>query len=163
MELFIMIVVGYVIYAVFANSEEKTEKNTSIVPINRLDECEIVEDSKAIVHNTYIQNNIYVQNNYGSGKLEGHTEKVWKRKGYSLKYGETYAYKHYGNEIFTEDQVKKQRQISTRSSYTKSRSSERNTYDGWLSLGYQVRKGSRAVGGSGNYAQFDRDQVAWVG
>ena len=54
--------------------------------------------------NYYTQNNVYIQNNYGI-KPEAHTERVWKRLGYEVRYGESYAYKYYGNEIYTEDQV----------------------------------------------------------
>jgi len=55
-------------------------------------------------NNYYTQNNIYIQNNYGT-KAEAHTKRVWKRLGYEVRYGERYAYKYYGNEIYMEDQV----------------------------------------------------------
>ena len=63
------------------------------------------------VNNCNIQQNIYVQNNnyYGKSSKAGsdHTAKVWKKLGYSVKYGERYAYKFYGNEIFSSQQVEK--------------------------------------------------------
>lgn len=69
------------------------------------------EPKKSVVNNFYIQKNTYVQqNNYynkSSEESKGHTEKVWKRLGYSIKYGESYAYKFYGNEIFKPNQVER--------------------------------------------------------
>jgi hypothetical protein len=156
MELFTVIIVGVILYAIFSQSEQKSKVNKPVVSVDDIGACEVLEEKKTIINNVYIQNNVYVQYNNYSSKSEAHTEAVWKRKGYSVKYGETYAYKHYGNEIFTEDQVTSQR-------YIRSRSMEIHTYDAWLDLGYQVRKGSRAIGGSGGYSTFDRDQVAWVG
>lgn len=60
--------------------------------------------SGATTQNYYTQNNVYIQNNYG-GKPEAHTSRVWRKLGYEVNYGESYAYKYYGNEIYTEDQV----------------------------------------------------------
>lgn len=69
------------------------------------------ESQKSVVNNIYIQKNTYVQqNNYNSNSPEeskGHTEKVWKRLGYRIKSGESYAYKFYGNEIFNPNQVER--------------------------------------------------------
>lgn len=65
------------------------------------------EPKKSTVNNYYTQKNTYVQqNNYYNNSSKGLTERVWKRLGYSIKYGEKYSYKFYGNEIFTPDQVK---------------------------------------------------------
>ena len=36
-----------------------------------------------------------------------HTIRVWKKLGYEVNYGESYLYKYYGNEIYTEEQVRK--------------------------------------------------------
>jgi len=66
---------------------------------------------ETIVNNYYTQNNVYVQqNNYyekPSQELSDHTAKIWKRLGYSIKHGETYSYKFYGNEIFKPNQVER--------------------------------------------------------
>lgn len=65
----------------------------------------------SVVNNYYVQQNIYVQQNYQHHKSsktnKDHSEKVWNELGYSVKRGETYAYKFYGNEIYTPDQVVK--------------------------------------------------------
>ena len=97
------------------------------------------------------------------GDVEAHTEKVWERKGYIVKHGESYAYKFYGNEIYTEDQVIRKTDLYRKKRYKKSRESEMNTYDDWQALGYQVRKGESAIGGHGENCIFSRDQVAWIG
>ena len=151
-------------------SRQKSQKNNTIVYDA---ECEIVEEEKHVVNNYYIQNNIYIQNNdNSSSKSKGHTARIWERKGYRVKYGETYAYKHYGNEVFTEDQVIKitndsyienKKYISEKKKSRKSRESETHTYDEWLELGYQVRRGERAISSSRRRYYFDREQVAWVG
>ena len=66
---------------------------------------------KNVVNNYYIQKNTYVQQNNYYNKSEeeskGHTEKVWKRLGCRVKYGESYTYKFYGNKIYNSDQVEK--------------------------------------------------------
>ncbi len=100
-----------------------------------------------------------------SNKSEGHTARVWEKMGYTVKYGETYAYKFYGNEIFTEDQVVKKGSnfYAEKKRFRKSRESETHTYDEWQELGYQVRRGERAISSSGWRYYFDRDQVAWIG
>jgi len=63
------------------------------------------------VNNYYVQNNVYIQQNNYHNKSEDenkdHSEKVWKRLGYKVKYGETYSYKFYGNEIFKPNQVER--------------------------------------------------------
>jgi len=70
-----------------------------------------IEKEPTIVNNYYTQNNIYVQQNNYHNKSEDerkdHSEKVWKRLGYKVKYGETYSYKFYGNEIFKPSQVER--------------------------------------------------------
>lgn len=80
-------------------------------PINNIKKETINVDEKIVVNNYYTQNNITIQqNNYSnsdSSKHTDHTERVWKRMGYRVKYGETYSYKHYGNEIYTPNQVEK--------------------------------------------------------
>lgn len=113
-------------------------------------------------------NNSYAEDYDGednSSKLEGHSKKVWERMGYKVKYGETYAYKFYGNEIFTSDQVVKKGNSShgEKKKFRRSRESEAHTYDEWQELGYQVRRGERAIYSSGRRYLFDRDQVVWVG
>ncbi len=149
-------------------SKQKSQKNNTIVYDA---ECEIVEE-KEVVNNYYIQNNIYIQNNdNSSSQSKGHTARVWERKGYRVKYGETYAYKHFGNEVFTVDQVIKitndsyienKKYIPEKKKSRKSRESETHTYDEWLELGYQVRRGERAISSSRRRYYFDREQVAWV-
>jgi hypothetical protein len=90
MELIVILFIVVVIYGFFQNEKTSLDK----------------KQTQSSVHNHYTQNNIYIQNNYGS-KPEAHTAKVWKRLGYKVNYGESYAYKYYGNEIYTEDQVRK--------------------------------------------------------
>ena len=96
----------------------------------------------------------------------GHSKSVWEKKGYRVRSGETYAYKYFGNEIYTKDQVIKKSSRSSygrKKSYTKARESESYTYDEWLELGYQVRKGEKTAYRSGGSYYFNRDQVAWIG
>ncbi len=83
---FIVFLVVIVIIVGYYQDKNNSEKNT--------------------IHNYNTQNNVYIQNNYGS-KPEAHTIRVWERLGYEMNYGEIYAYKYYGNEIYTEDQVRK--------------------------------------------------------
>jgi hypothetical protein len=64
----------------------------------------VTAKSRTTTQNYYTQNNVYIQNNY-VGKPEAHTSRVWERLDYKVNYGESYAYKYYGNEIYTEDQV----------------------------------------------------------
>ncbi len=90
MELLVVLFIIAALYGVFQN------KNTSLGK----------KQTQSSVHNHYTQNNVYIQNNYGS-KPEAHTIRVWERLGYEVSYGESYAYKYYGNEIYTEDQVRK--------------------------------------------------------
>jgi hypothetical protein len=113
--------------------------------------------------------NRYVEDFYdievdNSSKIEGHAERVWERMGYRVKYGETYAYKFYGNEIFTSDQVVKKVYSSHegKKRFRRSRESETHTYDEWQELGYQVRRGEKAYRFGGRY-YFSREQVAWIG
>jgi len=85
----------------------------------RDDYCLDERVERPAVHNHYTQN-IYVQqtNHYHTSSKDSkdHTAKVWKELGYSVKYGETYAYKFYGKEIFTHDQV--QRMAANRVKYS---------------------------------------------
>ena len=83
---------------------------------NNLDSYDttIIEDNDVkptVVNNYYVQNNVYIQqNNYhnkSKDENKDHSEKVWKRLGYKVKYGETYSYKFYGNEIFKPSQVER--------------------------------------------------------
>ena len=90
MELLVVLFIIAALYGVFQNG------NTSLGK----------KQMQSSVHNNYTQNNVYIQNNYGN-KPEAHTSKVWKRLGYEVSYGENYAYKYYGNEIYTEGQVRK--------------------------------------------------------
>lgn len=66
------------------------------------------DNDKNTITNIYIQQNtvnIQVNNNHSKKGSGGHTEQVWKKLGYKVKHGESYAYKHYGQEIYTKDQV----------------------------------------------------------
>jgi hypothetical protein len=65
---------------------------------------------KYIVNNYFVQNNVYAHYNPNSSSNDSskdHSKSVWERMGYRIKYGERYAYKMYGNEIFTPEQVEK--------------------------------------------------------
>lgn len=87
----------------------ETKKHKSYTPT--VDATIIKEEKPTVVNNYYTQNNVYIQqNNYrnkSTDENKGHSAKVWKRMGYKVRYGETYSYKFYGNEIFTPDQVER--------------------------------------------------------
>ena len=76
---------------------------------------EITEEktqSATIVNNYYVQNNIYIKQEKRSNansynELSDHSEKVWKRLGYKIKYGESCAYRMYGNAIYQPHQVER--------------------------------------------------------
>jgi len=92
---------------------DKSESNVSPKASSytkRDDYCLDERVERPVVHNHFTQN-IYVQqtNHYYTASKESkdHTAKVWKELGYSVKYGETYAYKFYGNEIYRPDQVER--------------------------------------------------------
>lgn len=127
MEVIFTILVIFVIYSLISekiseNLKKKNKEkkiNTPNFPINskenKLVDTEIVEDfqreSKTTINNYYTQNvylqkNIYTKDNDKENHGD-HSEKVWNRMGYRVKYGETYSYKHYGNYIFTPKQVEK--------------------------------------------------------
>jgi len=90
MELLVVLFIIAALYGVYQN------ENTSLGK----------KQTQSSVHNHYTQNNVYIQNNY-CYKPEAHTARVWKKLGYRVSHGESYAYKYYGNEIYTEDQVRK--------------------------------------------------------
>lgn len=61
-----------------------------------------------ITNNYYVQNTVNIQVNHhatSSEELKDHSEEVWERLGYRVIGGEDYAYKMYGREIYTPDQV----------------------------------------------------------
>ena len=66
------------------------------------------DNDKSTITNIYIQQNtfnIQVNNNNSKKGSGGHAKKGWKERGYRVKDGESYAYKHFGNEIYTQNQV----------------------------------------------------------
>jgi|GEM_PF-6808417 hypothetical protein len=170
MEFFWIILVVWLIWYALFSEDDITISDNKNSPSNNKKNCidiELIDDEpkkeKKVINNYYVQNNIYVNNS--SKKKEGHTYFKWKELGYQVKKGEVYTYKLYGHEVYTEDQVYKissRKSISYKSKkkYTKSRADELHTYDEWLDLGYQVRKGERKVSGSGANSKFSRDQVA---
>ncbi len=179
MEFIIFIIVVAVLFEYFQNKDKPTSQtensNLDSSRNNIVARSNFGQDAEptTVIHNHYTQNNVHIQNNY-SGKVEAHAEHVWEKLGFEVKYGESYAYKHFGNEIYTEDQVRRiTNQHNTRAltsqsygrkkSYTRSKESETHTYDRWMELGYQVRKGERCISKLGRSYYFDRDQVAWVG
>ena len=89
MEVIVVLIILALIYGAFQ------DKNSSVSK----------RQNKSSIHNHYTQTNIYVQNNFGT-KVEAHTSKVWKELGYEVIYGERYAYKYFGREIYTENQVR---------------------------------------------------------
>ena len=100
----------------FLNNQTNTKPTKSHTPksstsIKTYDYEEKNNETKNQTHtnNVYIQNNVYVniQQPKSSTSHTDHTEKVWNKLGYVVKNGETYAYKHYGNEIYRPDQVLK--------------------------------------------------------
>ena len=94
----------------------KSDKPKGSTPIKTYDYEEKNNETKNQPHtnNVYIQNNVYVNVHQpkSSTKHTDHTEKVWNQLGYVVKEGETYAYKHYGNAIYTPDQVVSKKSIS---------------------------------------------------
>jgi hypothetical protein len=82
-----------------------------VVPYNQDEQYKRNDSSdKYIVNNYFVQNNVYVHYNPNSSSNDSskdHSKSVWERMGYRIKYGERYAYKMYGNEIFTPEQVEK--------------------------------------------------------
>ena len=51
---------------------------------------------------------------------KGHTARVWRKKGYKIKAGETYSYKYYGNEVYTKNQVEKLSKLETKKKFNDS-------------------------------------------
>ena len=89
------------------NTDSQTTLNNELIVKDTLSKNNSYEkDTNTKIIN--IQNNTYIQqNNYNveSEELDDHTEKIWNKLGYQIQYGETYAYKMYGKEIFTPEQV----------------------------------------------------------
>jgi len=160
--------------SLYSKSSLQKDKNSSDIEIitkNSENKSYNTKEEK-IVNNFYVQNNSYTYNNNRSslnGK-GGHTYDKWQQLGYQVKSSEHYSYKHYGHEIFLEDQVVKLSDslplIDTYSkpkkTYKKARTSELHTYSEWMDLGYQVRKGQRKIKGNGSNALFSRNQVAMI-
>lgn len=126
MEFILFLIVGGIIYSVIENyfknnatpktdihRQENNLSNSNTKPAVKTEVAESKKETQTIINNYYTQNNIYVQqNNYtkkskSEDENKDHSEKVWKKLGYRVKGGETYAYKFYGNKIFTPDQVEK--------------------------------------------------------
>lgn len=88
--------------------EDQKQPNKTIYPkIN-----EEKTEPTTIVNNYYVQNNIYIKQEQTSkansyNELSDHSEKVWKRLGYKIKYGESYAYRMYGKAIYKPHQVER--------------------------------------------------------
>lgn len=84
-------------------------KSSTSVKTYDYDEKSNETKNQSHTNNVYIQNNVYVNVHQpkSSTKHTDHTEKVWNQLGYEVKDGETYAYKHYGNEIYRPNQVLK--------------------------------------------------------
>jgi len=94
--------------------------------IGEVDTSVETKEDTTTVNNFNIEQNTYIQQNnyYNSPKEQkSHSETVWMKLGYKVQYGETYAYKIYGREIFTPEQVIKigssQKQLSLESGLTK--------------------------------------------
>ena len=106
-----------------SSRDDQNKKNLEIIRSIKLDdipkndtvEAEIIEkkeNRQTVINNHYTQN-VYVQQNniYEKSKSKNenssHTEKVWKRLGYRIKYGEIYSSNYFGNKLFTPNQVEK--------------------------------------------------------
>jgi hypothetical protein len=88
-----------------AKSTSKSKTNIE-VPVKQQKKSNTIH----VTNNYYTQNTVNIQvNNYSSSskksKHKDHSEKVWNEMGYKIRYGETYSYRYYGNEIYTPDQV----------------------------------------------------------
>lgn len=125
MEFILFLIIVSIIYSVVENYSKNN--NTSMPtnshkPKHTFDNKEVNFDNNKefekkkethIINNYYTQNNTYVQqNNYykkskSKDENKDHSEKKWKELGYRIKNGETYSYKYYGKEIFTQEQVEK--------------------------------------------------------
>lgn len=94
-------------------ANEELSKNQIITPTILEEDYEQEKESKKSqtinIYNTQNIINVYESPSSKSksrySKNTDHTKNVWKKLGYKIKYGETYSYKFYGNEIFTPDQV----------------------------------------------------------
>lgn len=95
-------------------TKNETPKSSTSIKTYDFDQKNDETRNQSHTNNVYIQNNVYVsmQQPKSSTSHTDHTEKVWNKLGYVVKNGETYAYKHYGNEIFTPDQVVSKKSIS---------------------------------------------------
>ena len=137
MEVIIFLAIVGLIVAVSGSNKKDDVTTVDIYkPSTRVEESEVIEekaDSSNVVIN--IQNNVYIHNDY-SNKSQGHTEKVWREKGYEVNYGEVYSYMYFGNKIFKNNQVSRvSRKISRRNNISHQiqnprKSYEEHTYDG---------------------------------
>lgn len=91
---------------------QKMETSKTIVHVEPIETFQREEQRSSVTNNYYIQNNVYVHQNHYKSKSsteesKDHSKSVWQKLGYRVKSGETYAYKMYGREIFTPEQVTK--------------------------------------------------------
>lgn len=88
------------------------EEIAPIKPIINNSWCEANQSKRAVTNSNYTKNTTYVQQNnhkLSNDELKDHSKSVWEGMGYSVKSKERYAYKMYGKEIFTPNQVQKTR------------------------------------------------------
>ncbi|NCD12242.1 MAG: hypothetical protein EOL93_06795 [Epsilonproteobacteria bacterium] len=90
----------------FLKRQSQDKKDITIVRSSKSTDS---YETKQTINNYYTQNNIYVQTTTPTSKAKGtdHTAKVWRELGYQVKRGESYSYKHYGQEIYTPNQVER--------------------------------------------------------
>ena len=112
----LLLIIGFALFVGYlsnntSNSVKNTTSYTSQADIFKSDEPKTnstPQEEKATVNNIFIQQNtinIQVNNNQTNKGSGGHTKKIWQKLGYKVKYGESYAYKFYGNEIYRPEQV----------------------------------------------------------
>lgn len=107
------------------SQNEILEKTIGLADSSRVLEGELIleeqELSKLREERLHIHHQVSTKKHSKNKNYEnngGHSKRVWEQLGYSIKPGEIYAYKYYGNEIFKPCQV--ERKVSYRKQVARS-------------------------------------------
>jgi len=76
-----------------------------------------------------------------TSESDGHTREVWARKVYQVKYGESPAYKYYGNLVYLRNQVEKVTFLPSSNRGVCKRGEGGHTARVWARKGYKVKPG----------------------
>jgi len=118
MEFILFILFCYFIYLIF--NPKKLKEVVSIIKLG-IEKKRIESDNytKSVIKELSDNNQRrYYKKPIEKSKIKhGHTERVWERKGYRVKQGETYAYIYYGNKVYTREQVYKKKNFSIKKTY----------------------------------------------